>query len=238
MAQIASNRTTSSATGCLGAGGPGLVRRAHAVSFLSCSLNPVGAAGLAMRILTPHDMYSKPVGWLLTAGSFFIAMTGFIATERIAYLERQRRPLEIASLLACGAGLARLRARLYPPDVRHVANRRRTRCADFWVSYGFRGTKHLPIPGLFAVANAPGPTGFPASSAMAVNGRRRPSHLLAAMREESPAMRATLLIKIPRRHMAAPPPAQESPGVFDAARGKSLSACPIARRRCLHDDRW
>src|SRR5271155_4114085 len=86
------------AAGCLGAGGP-LWYVVLAVSFLACSLNPVGAAGLAMRILKPHDMYSTPLGCAMTAGSFMIAVMGFIATERIAYLERHRRPLEIASLL-------------------------------------------------------------------------------------------------------------------------------------------
>ena len=74
-----------------------------ALSFLSCSLNPVGIAGLAMHILKPHDIYSTQLGWALTAGSFVIALMGFIATERVAYLERNRRALEFASLAACGA---------------------------------------------------------------------------------------------------------------------------------------
>jgi len=76
-----------------------------AVSFLACSLNPVGAAGLAMHILKPHDIYSTPLGYAMTAGSFVIAVMGFIATERVAYMERQRRALEFASLATCGAAV-------------------------------------------------------------------------------------------------------------------------------------
>jgi hypothetical protein len=98
-----------------------------------------------MRILTPHDMYSKPVGWLLTAGSFFIAMTGFIATERIAYLERQRRPLEIASLLACGSSLLAFALGFTLPM--YVMWPIAAVLVLIGAS-GFRGTKHLPVPGL------------------------------------------------------------------------------------------
>jgi hypothetical protein len=76
-----------------------------AVSFLACSLNQVGAAGLALHILRALDTYSTPLGWALTAGSFVITSMGFIATERIAYLQRQHCALEIASLLACGAAV-------------------------------------------------------------------------------------------------------------------------------------
>jgi hypothetical protein len=161
MAQTAPTRTS---TGCLGAGGP-VWYAVLTVSFLSCSLNPVGAAGLAMRILTPHDMYSKPVGWLLTAGSFFIAMTGFIATERIAYLERQRRPLEIASLLACGSALLAFALGFTLPMY------------IMWPiaavlvligASGFRGTKSLPIPGLPATDAR----GLPASPPRRSDGGR------------------------------------------------------------------
>jgi len=115
-----------------------------AISFLSCSLNPVGAAGLAMRLLTPHDIYSKPIGWALTASSFVVAMMGFIATERIAYLERNRRALEIASLLAIGAGVLAFALGLTLPSI------------IMWPiaalivligACGFRGTRGLPIPG-------------------------------------------------------------------------------------------
>lgn len=164
MAQTAPTRTS---TGCLGAGGS-VWYAVLTVSFLSCSLNPVGAAGLAMRILTPHDMYSKPVGWLLTAGSFFIAMTGFIATERIAYLERQRRPLEIASLLACGSALLAFALGFTLPMY------------IMWPiaavlvligASGFRGTKSLPIPGLPATDARGLPASRTAVSGPAANGR-------------------------------------------------------------------
>src|SRR5580698_5656010 len=148
MTQSTSTPRTNS-PGCLGAGGP-VWYVVLAISFLSCELNPVGAAGLAMRILTPHDMYSKPVGWLLTAGSYVIAMTGFIATERIAYLERQRRPLEIASLLACGSGLLAFALGFTLPM--YVMWPIAAVLVLIGAS-GFRGTKHLPIPGLPA-ANA------------------------------------------------------------------------------------
>jgi hypothetical protein len=143
MPQNASTRSTNS-PGCLGAGGP-VWYVVLAISFLSCELNPVGAAGLAMRILTPHDMYSKPVGWLLTAGSYAIAMTGFIATERIAYLERQRRPLEIASLLSCGAGLLAFALGFTIPAyvMWPIAT-----VLVLIGAYGFRGTRNLPVPGM------------------------------------------------------------------------------------------
>src|SRR5450432_3996241 len=134
---------TSSSPGCLGAGGP-VWYAVLAVSFLSCSLNPVGAAGLAMHILTPHDVYSKPVGWMLTAGSFVIAIMGFIATERIAYLERQRRPMEIASLLTCGAGLlAFVLGFTIPTYVMWPIAAVLVMVGGF----GFRGASSLPVPG-------------------------------------------------------------------------------------------
>lgn len=146
MSQNTPARTTNS-PGCLGAGGP-VWYAVLAVSFLSCSLNPVGAAGLAMRILTPHDIYSKPIGWALTAGSFVIAVMGFIATERIAYLERHRRALEFASLLACGAGVLAFALGFTLPAI------------IMWPiaavlvligACGFRGTRGLPIPRMSGV---------------------------------------------------------------------------------------
>jgi len=142
MAPTTPTRSASS-PGCLGAGGP-VWYAVLAISFLSCSLNPVGAAGLAMRLLTPHDIYSKPIGWALTASSFVVAMMGFIATERIAYLERNRRALEIASLLAIGAGVLAFALGLTLPSI------------IMWPiaalivligACGFRGTRGLPIPG-------------------------------------------------------------------------------------------
>jgi hypothetical protein len=132
--------------GCLGAGGP-VWYTVLAVSFLSCSLNPVGAAGLAMHILTPHDIYSKPIGWLLTSGSFVIAIMGFIATERVAYMELHRRALEIASLLACGAGVLAFAIGFTLPAYIMWP------IAAILVlvgAIGFRGATSLPIPGMAA----------------------------------------------------------------------------------------
>jgi len=121
------------------------------VSFLACSLNPVGAAGLALRILTPHDMYTTPLGWAMTAASFVIAVMGFIATERIAYLQRNRRALEIASLLACGAGLLAFAIGFTLPAIIMWPI-----SAAFVVAgaAGFRGTSGLPIPGADGVGGA------------------------------------------------------------------------------------
>ncbi len=130
-----------------------------AVSFLACSLNPVGAAGLAMGILTPHDMYSKPIGWMLTAGSFVIAIMGFIATERVAYMEGRRRALETAGFATCGGGLLAFVLGFTLP---------------FYIMWpiaavfvlvgalGFRGASSLPIPGM---------TGVSASAAAVINGQ-------------------------------------------------------------------
>src|ERR1700722_20087469 len=142
--QIPEHRGFPNATGCLGAGGP-VWYAVLAVSFLACSLNPVGAAGLAMRILKPHDMYSTPLGYAMTAGSFVIAAMGFIATERIAYLERHRRALEIASLLTCGAAfLAFALGFTIPAMVMWPI-------AAVLVAVGglgFRSATRLPIPGM------------------------------------------------------------------------------------------
>lgn len=136
--------------GCLGAGGPAWYA-VLAVSFLACSLNPVGAAGLALRMLAPHDMYTTPLGWALTATSFVIAILGFIATERIAYLQRNRRALEIASLLACGAGLLAFAIGFTLPAIIMWPI-----SAAFVVAgtAGFRGTSGLPIPDADGVDDA------------------------------------------------------------------------------------
>jgi hypothetical protein len=170
-----------------------------AISFLSCELNPVGAAGLAMRILTPHDMYSKPVGWLLTAGSYAIAMTGFIATERIAYLERQRRPLEIASLLACGAGLLAFALGFTIPAyiMWPIAT-----VLVLIGAYGFRGTRSLPVPGM------PGTGG---RDTLAVNGQGIPTGK-AARDAHSPAEDPAPARKRRRRRRKKRPAAPSRPG--------------------------
>jgi hypothetical protein len=160
MVQSTQTRNTTS-PGCLGAGGP-VWYAMLALSLLSCSLNPVGAAGLAMRILTPHDMYSKLVGWLLTAGSFVIAMSGFIATERIAYLERSRRALEFASLLACGAGLLAFALGFTLPA--YIMWPIAALLVLIGAS-GFRGTTGLPVPGIPGTGAA---LGAPAASRTAM----------------------------------------------------------------------
>ena len=60
---------------------------------------------MAYRTEPSHSSKLTPLGWALTAGSFVIAIMGFIATERVAYLERHRRALEFASLATCGAAV-------------------------------------------------------------------------------------------------------------------------------------
>jgi len=73
-----------------------------ALSFFFCEFNPIGAIGVAAGL---KNVYANPLGWALTAASFILALTGFIIAERIAYAERQRRPLEISSIIAIAAGL-------------------------------------------------------------------------------------------------------------------------------------
>jgi hypothetical protein len=124
-----------------------------------------------MHILTPHDVYSKPIGWTLTAGSFVIAIMGFIATERIAYLERQRRPMEIASLLTCGAGLlAFVLGFTMPTYVMWPIAAVLVMVGGF----GFRGASSLPVPGLPGTGrgSARGAR-TPSTEATAAPGRKR-----------------------------------------------------------------
>jgi hypothetical protein len=86
-----------------------------ALSFLFCLFNPVAAIGIAFGGMTLKNAYSTPLGWALTAASFMLAMSGFIIVERIAYVERQRRPLEIASILAIGPSVVALIAGMMVP---------------------------------------------------------------------------------------------------------------------------
>ncbi len=202
MVQTTQTRNTTS-PGYLGAGGP-VWYAVLALSLLSCSLNPVGAAGLAMRILTPHDMYSKPVGWLLTAGSFVIAMTGFIATERIAYLERSRRALEFASLLACGAGLLAFALGFTLPAYIMWP------IAALLVlvgASGFRGTTGLPVPGIPGTGTA---LNAPAASRTAMDERiaRTPGDSLSGATNPglTPGRKRRR-----RRHRKKPPAASRLP---------------------------
>lgn len=84
-----------------GAGAPGWYSIV-ALSFLFCEFNPIAAIGLAAGL---KNVYASPLGWSLTALSFLIAISGFIAAERIAFVERNRRALEIGSIAAIVAGV-------------------------------------------------------------------------------------------------------------------------------------
>ncbi len=72
-------------------------------SFLFCVLNPFAMAGIALG-LPIKSVSATPLGWVLTAGSFLVALTGFIFTERTAYTAGNRRALELSSILALPAG--------------------------------------------------------------------------------------------------------------------------------------
>jgi hypothetical protein len=84
-----------------GAGAPGWWSLV-ALGFLFCEFNPIGAIGIAAGL---KNVSVSPLGWILTAMSFLLALTGFLIAERIAYVGRQRRPLEISSIIAIAAGL-------------------------------------------------------------------------------------------------------------------------------------
>lgn len=151
MSEINLNRSSNRSVrrpGCLGAGGP-VWYAILALSFLACSLNPVGIAALALGILKPHDVYTTPLGSALTASSFMIALMGFIATERVAYLERHRRALEFASLAACGAAvLAFVLGFTLPVIIMWPIAAGLIAIGGF----GFRGAASLPVPGAPAAA--------------------------------------------------------------------------------------
>jgi hypothetical protein len=150
MSEINSNRSVRR-PGCLGAGGT-VWYTILALGFLACSLNPVGIAALALGILKPHDVYTTPLGSALTASSFMIALMGFIATERVAYLERHRRALELASLAACGAAvLAFVLGFTLPVIIMWPIAAVLIAIGGF----GFRGAARLPVPGAPAAATAP-----------------------------------------------------------------------------------
>jgi hypothetical protein len=76
-----------------------------ALSFLFCEFNPIAAIGSASRL---KRVYGGPIGWALTAASFLIALSGFIAAARIAFVDRNRRALEIAGIATIAAGLVPL----------------------------------------------------------------------------------------------------------------------------------
>ena len=83
-----------------GAGAPGWYSIV-ALSFLFCEFNPIAAVGVAAGL---KNIYASPLGWTLTALSFLIAISGFIAAERLAFVESNRRALGIASIAAIVAG--------------------------------------------------------------------------------------------------------------------------------------
>jgi hypothetical protein len=87
-----------------GAGAPGWYSLL-ALSFLFCEFNPIAAIGVAAGL--KHD-YSGPIGWALTAISFMISLAGLISAARIAFVDRNRRALEIAGIATVGAGVVPL----------------------------------------------------------------------------------------------------------------------------------
>jgi hypothetical protein len=76
-----------------------------ALSFLFCEFNPVAAIGSAAGLRGP---YAGPIGWVLTAASFLLALAGFIIASRTAFVDRNRRALEIAGIATIAAGLVPL----------------------------------------------------------------------------------------------------------------------------------
>jgi hypothetical protein len=73
-----------------------------ALSFLFCEFNPVAALGVAAGL---KNIYGGPIGWALTALSFLLALAGFVTAERTAFVDRNRRALEISGIAAIAAGL-------------------------------------------------------------------------------------------------------------------------------------
>jgi hypothetical protein len=76
-----------------------------ALSFLFCEFNPIAAIGSAAGLRGP---YAGPIGWVLTAVSFLLALAGFIIACRTAFVDRNRRALEIAGIATIAAGLVPL----------------------------------------------------------------------------------------------------------------------------------
>lgn len=76
-----------------------------AASFLICSFNPIAAVALATGAITPHEVYTTPRGWTLTGASFLFGALGLACAEWLAWRDRNRRALEISSILTCGASL-------------------------------------------------------------------------------------------------------------------------------------
>jgi hypothetical protein len=148
-----------------GAGAPGWWSLV-ALGFLFCEFNPVGAIGIAAGL---KNVSVSPLGWTLTAMSFLLALTDFIIAERIAYVGRQRRPLEICGIIAIAAGLIPfLVGTAMPPTIMWPIS------AMFLVTgaSGLRACRALPHPApeansAAAVPEAPTPSPAPVVDAKA-----------------------------------------------------------------------
>jgi hypothetical protein len=99
-----------------------------AAAFLSCSFNPVAAIALSMGSITPHEVYTTARGGMLTGASFLLGAIGLTLAEWIAWRGRNRRALEISSILTCGAsliafsvGMAVLGRMMFPIGILYVA---------------------------------------------------------------------------------------------------------------------
>src|SRR5579875_1009886 len=102
--QAQSSAPARASGGILGAGSGGWYALL-AAAFLICSFNPVAAIALAMGSITPHAVYTTARGGMLTGASFLLGAIGLAIAEWIAWRERNRRALEISSILTCGASL-------------------------------------------------------------------------------------------------------------------------------------
>ena len=99
-----------------------------AAAFLTCSFNPVAAIALSTGSITPHEVYTTARGGILTGASFLLGAIGLAIAELIAWRERNRRALEISSILTCGAsliafsvGMAVLGRLMFPVGILFVA---------------------------------------------------------------------------------------------------------------------
>jgi hypothetical protein len=149
-----------------------------AAAFLTCSFNPVAAIALSTGSITPHEVYTTARGGMLTGASFLLGAIGLAIAEWIAWRERNRRALEISSMLTCGAsliafsvGMAVLGRMMFPIGILFVAIG----------GFGLWTTRTIPdiaeLPG--AHAPPPKPAARPANpppKAGAGGGRRKRRH--------------------------------------------------------------
>lgn len=105
--------TEARAGGLLNAGGP-LWYSLIAISFFTCEFNLAAVIGVALGF---NSTRTTVLGWALTAASCMIAMSGLILAQRIAYIDRDRRALEISSVITIGTALIPLLAGLSMPAV-------------------------------------------------------------------------------------------------------------------------